>query len=420
MEELLLLISLVVFCFALFSSRFASSLVTPPMIFTAVGVLISFAFSGLLERLQSREVLEIVAELTLVIVLFVDASRIRLPLLRRQYKIPARLLGIGLPLTVLLGAVIAKIVFPEFSIWEAALIAAILAPTDAALGQAVVSSPKVPLRIRQSLNVESGLNDGIVLPLVMLFAALAAMTAEGGDQQNWLGYWIGQVTLGPLTGVVVGFGGGYLLQQSRKAGWIDENFQRLSGVALAVIAWAGALQIGGNGFIAAFVAGMCISCFTECIGPAMRDFGEAEGQLLSLTTFMLFGMTLVVPAVTDASVMCFVYAILSLTLIRMLPVAVSLLGSNLRWPSYWFLGWFGPRGLASLLFALLVVGEFEIAVSDSIMSIAVITVLLSMIAHGLTAIPGADLYSRQIQADQQAAEHQPCESHRDKFQMSPE
>lgn len=385
------------------------------MIFTAVGVFISFTLSNLLEHLQARKVLEIVAELTLVIVLFIDASRIRLPLLVRQYKLPVRLLGVGLPLTVLLGALIAMFLFPEFSIWEAALVAAILAPTDAALGQAVVSSSKVPLRIRQSLNVESGLNDGIVLPLVMLFAALAAMSADGNGQQNWLVYWIGQVTLGPLAGIVVGLGGGYLLQKSRQAGWLDGNFQRLSGVALAVIAWAGALQIGGNGFIAAFVAGMCISCFSDCIGEAMRDFGEAEGQLLSLTTFLLFGATLVVPAISNASFMCFVYAILSLTLIRMLPVALSLFGLGLRWPSYWFLGWFGPRGLASLLFALLVVAEFEIKQNDSIMTIAVITVLLSMIVHGLSAIPGAELYSKQIHADEKAVEHQPCEPHREKF-----
>ena len=168
MEEFLLLIGLVTFGFALVSNQVSRSLITPPMIFTAIGVVISLFFSGILSEFDAKAVLEIVAELTLVIVLFTDASRIRLRLLARQYRIPFRLLGVGLPLTILLGAVVAKLIVPEFSIWEAALLAAILAPTDAALGQAVVSSPSIPLRIRQTLNVESGLNDGIVLPLSLI------------------------------------------------------------------------------------------------------------------------------------------------------------------------------------------------------------------------------------------------------------
>ena len=179
MEELLLIIGGVTFLFALVSSRFDNSLITPPMVFTGAGVLIALLFWDLVEEEFAKEALEFVAELTLVIVLFIDASRINLPLLFREHKIPVRLLGISLPLTVLLGAVIAGFIFGEFSIWEAALLAAILAPTDAALGQAVVSSPVVPVRIRQALNVESGLNDGIVLPMVMLFAALASVSVEG-------------------------------------------------------------------------------------------------------------------------------------------------------------------------------------------------------------------------------------------------
>ena len=416
MEELLLLIAAVAFGFGLISSKFNSSLITPPMVFTAIGVMASFLLSEMLGEFDAISVLEIVAEITLVIVLFTDASRIRLPLLIRQYQIPLRLLGVGLPLTVVFGTIVAKLIVPEFSIWEAGLLAAILAPTDAALGQAVVSSKKIPLRIRQSLNVESGLNDGIVLPMVMLFAVLASSVAEGGEERNWLTYWILQVTLGPLTGIVVGLGGGYLLKLSSKVGWLSDQFQQLSGIALAIIAWAGALQIGGNGFIAAFVAGMAISVYSDSIGEAMRDFGETEGQLLSLTTFLLFGAVLVVPAVEAFTIECLVYAVLSLTLIRMIPVALSLLGTGMNKSTFWFLGWFGPRGLASLLFGLLVVGEFEFPHGETILSFVVATVLLSMVAHGLTATPGAALYSRQLAAlGEEEFEHQHCEQHRDKF-----
>ena len=194
------------------------------------------------------------------------------------------------------------------------MLAAILAPTDAALGQAVVSSPIVPVRVRQSLNVESGLNDGVVLPLVMLFAALASVSVEGGaEQSNWLVYWLMQVTLGPLVGVIVGFGGGYLLRAAKRRGLINENFLRLSGVALALVAWAGAIQVGGNGFIAAFVGGMSISGFADSIGEPLRDFGEAEGQMFGLATFLLLGMIVLVPAIENADTNSYIYACLLYT-----------------------------------------------------------------------------------------------------------
>ena len=289
MEELLLILGVVTFLFALVSSRFDNSLITPPMVFTGAGVLIALLLPNFIEEEFAKESLELVAELTLVIVLFIDASRINLPLLFREHKIPVRLLGTSLPLTVLLGAVVAGFMFGDFSIWEAALLAAILAPTDAALGQAVVSSPIVPVRIRQSLNVESGLNDGIVLPLVMLFAALASVSAEGAEQSNWLVYWLMQVTLGPLVGVVVGFGGGYLLRASTRCNLINENFLRLSGVAVALVAWAGAIQVGGNGFIAAFVAGMAISGFANSIGDLCATLAKRKGNCLAWQPFCCSG-----------------------------------------------------------------------------------------------------------------------------------
>ena len=421
MEELLLILGVVTFLFALVSSRFDNSLITPPMVFTGAGVLIALLLPSFVEEKIATEALELVAELTLVIVLFIDASRINLPLLFREHKIPVRLLGASLPLTVLLGAVIAGLMFGEFSIWEAALLSAILAPTDAALGQAVVSSPIVPVRIRQALNVESGLNDGIVLPLVMLFAALASVSTEGAEQSNWLVYWLRQVTLGPLVGVAVGLGGGYLLRFSKRAGLVNENFLRLSGVAVALVAWAGAIQVGGNGFIAAFVAGMAISGFANSIGEPLRDFGEAEGQLFGLATFLLFGMIALVPAIETADASCYIYAALSLTVIRMIPTALSLIGLKLKAPTVLFLAWFGPRGLASMLFALLVIGEFNLPHGEQILTISVLTVMFSMVAHGISAVPGARLYAALIGKQQDAEtennplEHKHCESHRDKF-----
>lgn len=413
MEEILLLLGGVTFLFALVSSRFENSLVTPPMLFTGIGVAVAWFLTDYFDREVAGESLEFVAELTLVIVLFIDASRIDLPMLIREHKIPVRLLGIGLPLTALLGAVIAKLLFGQFSIWEAAVLAAILAPTDAALGQAVVSSTKVPVRIRQALNVESGLNDGVILPLVMLFAALGSVTTEGAQQSNWLHYWILQVTLGPLVGIVVGFGGGYALSQSKQLGWLNRDFTQLSGVALAIVAWAGAIQIGGNGFIAAFVGGMCISCYANRIGEPLRAFGEAEGQLLALATFLLFGMTAVIPAVQGTTAIGILYAVLSLTVIRMLPATLSLFGLGLQKSTLLFLGWFGPRGLASLLFGILVLKQFDLPHAESLISVVIITVLLSMILHGISAIPGVSWYAKSLNGsdEEDLYERTMCKTH---------
>ena len=414
MEIILLVLGAVAFFYALVSAKMDRSIVTPPMIFTGVGVAIALLSREFAEEEASHEALKVVAEITLVLVLFIDASRINLTLFFREHKIAVRLLAIGLPLCVLLGAIIAKLIFGEFSIWEAALVAAILAPTDAALGQAVVSSEKVPVRIRQSLTVESGLNDGIALPLVMLLAALASVSTGDGEEKNWLAFWLMQVTLGPLVGMVVGCGGGYLLTLAKKKDLINANFLRLTGVALAVIAWSAALQVGGNGFIAAFVAGMCFSCFAGKIDEAVRDFGEAEGQLLGLATFLLFGMVALLPAIERADASCYLYAILSLTIIRVIPVLAALVGLPLHLQTKLFLGWFGPRGLASLLFGLVVIGEFNLPHEDKILTVIVLTVLFSIVAHGISAVPGAKWYAGYLErhSTDDCLENQHCETHR--------
>lgn len=418
MTSLIFILASVTIAYALVSAKLEDSVVTPPMIFTGIGVVLAFVTQDLINEESAHQLLEGVAEITLVIVLFIDASRIRLPLLLKDYRIPLRLLGVGLPLTILLGALVAKLIFPEYSFWEVALLSAILAPTDAALGQAVVSSPRVPQKIRQSLNVESGLNDGIVLPLVMLCAALAGMGAEQGDNA-WLTYWLKQVTLGPLVGVAVGWFGGNVLERAKGAGWLNHEFEQLSGVALALLAWSGANLIGGNGFIAAFVAGMAISCHAANIGESLREFGEAEGQWLGLATFLLFGMVVVLPMLEEFQFSYALYAVLSLTVIRMLPVALSLLGLGFHRPTFWFIGWFGPRGLATLLFALLIVSKFDVPHGQQIFHVGVLAVILSILAHGLTAVPGANWYNSALErvCISESVERQSAAKHRLKFKM---
>ena len=405
---LLAAIAAALLAFGLVSRRAERSILTPPMVFVFLGFGLGAHGLGWL-ALESATIHGL-AELTLVLVLFTDASRIDLSCLRRERSLPTRLLGIGLPLTVALGALAALLVFPGIEAGEALLLAAILAPTDAALGQAVVSSPLVPMRIRQSLNVESGLNDGLVLPLVLVAASLAGAREAGGDLGYWLRFAGLQVVLGPLVGASVGYLGGRLVERATKSGWINDPFQRLSVLGLAGLAYAGAEIVGGNGFIAAFVAGLTVGSATRAICACLYDFGEAEGQLMTLLVFLIFGAVMVPAAMPHWDGRALIYATLSLTAVRMLPVALSLLGSGLRPASIAFLSWFGPRGLASILFALLVVEEGRLASGAMLESVVLLTVLLSTIAHGISAFPIARRYGAFVTAEreQAAAEHAPA------------
>jgi NhaP-type Na+/H+ or K+/H+ antiporter len=326
--------------------------------------------------------------------------------------VPVRLLVIGLPLTIIVGTLVAAGLFAGLSFWEGAVLAAILAPTDAALGQAVVSSRLVPVRIRQALNVESGVNDGVVLPLLLILLAVAG-TAEHTES---VGYWVRftalQITLGPLVGIGVGYVGGKLVELASRTGWMNHAFQQIAALGLALLAFAAAELVGGNGFIAAFVAGLVVGNFVRSICGCLFEFGEAEGELLTYFVFGIFGAVMVPRAMAGITAQGWLYAGLSLTVIRMVPVALSLVGSRLRPGTVLFLGWFGPRGLASILFALLMLEEFPLTGSSTIVDVVVATVLLSVFAHGITAVPWANLYARhmdKMKDEPQMPEHMPVE-----------
>ncbi|MDJ0866516.1 MAG: cation:proton antiporter [Myxococcota bacterium] len=385
-------IALSVCLFAAFSRKAERSPLTPPLFFLAVGFLLGGEGLGWMHLDIDGGAIHVLAELTLVLVLFTDAARIDLTCLRREESLPARLLGIGMPLTIAAGAFAAGVLLPGLGWTEALLLAAILAPTDAALGQAVVSNPCVPLRIRQSLNVESGLNDGIALPVVLVLASLAGAREEAGDASYWLRFAALAVTLGPLVGAAVGFLGGRVVAWGTRAGWINAAFQRISGLGLALLAFGAAELVGGNGFIAAFVAGLTLGNTARGVCACLYEFGEAEGQLLTLLVFLAFGAALLPEALPHATGGAWLYALLSLTVVRLVPVALSLLGTGLRPASIAFLGWFGPRGLASILFVLLVVEEGRLASGPFLQAVVVLTVLASTLLHGLTAYPLARRY----------------------------
>jgi NhaP-type Na+/H+ or K+/H+ antiporter len=394
----LLLVLISIALFALFSRPISRGSLTPPMTFAALGLIWGPVGFGWIDLEVDNEIIYIIAEITLILVLFGDAARINLKSLWSDHDIPVRMLFVGMPLTILAGVLAAMAVLPELLFIEALILAIILAPTDAALGQIVVSSPRVPERIRQSLNVESGVNDGIALP-VLLFAVSFAAAAQGNEHDtNWISFVMLQLTLGPLAGALIGWAGSRAINAAIDRRFLGREFCNIYLLSLAFIAYLGAELIGGNGFIAAFVAGVTTGNTLKHVNDEIYEFAESQGQLLNLIIFFLFGVVLL-PQVWDQVSWSHVsYAILSLTLIRMVPVFVSLIGKHLRWETTIFLGWFGPRGLASILFVLLVLDHANLVHESLVFNIVIVTVALSVLLHGITAIPGVNAYVAALKA----------------------
>jgi NhaP-type Na+/H+ or K+/H+ antiporter len=393
--------------YSLISGRLQGTIVTAPLVFIIFGFAIGGGGFNVAHVNVEHSAIHVVAELTLILVLFTDAARIDLSRVRRDHNLPLRMLGLGLPLTIVAGTLVAAQLFPEFSFWEAALLAALLAPTDAALGQSVVSAKAVPIRIRQAINVESGLNDGIALPAVLLFAALAGSGHGASEASDWIRFGLLQVTLGPLAGVVVGIVGARLLDAATENSWVSESFQGIGILSLAVFTYVVAELIGGNGFIAAFIGGMTFGNTIRHPCTFLFEFMETEGQLLMLITFLIFGAALLPEGIEHLTPTIFLYAVLSLTVIRVIPIAIALIGASLRMPTILFLSWFGPRGLASILFVLLILEESDVPHRNELLSITIITVALSALLHGVTAAPLSSFYGRLVARVGECEETQP-------------
>ncbi|MBL7845671.1 MAG: cation:proton antiporter [Cyclobacteriaceae bacterium] len=388
--------ALMILGYGIFSKLSSKSIISAPMVFVAVGVLVSFLNIELLAEGPKAGYVKVLAELTLILVLFIDASTINLKRLIIDRSLPTRLLGIGLPITMALGALIAIPLFPDQPVWLLLLMAFILSPTDAALGQAVVTGVQVPQRIRQTINVESGLNDGIALPPILVcLAVLSGEAGEGLDTTYWLGFVARQFVFGPLIGGLVGWGCGRLVEIASQKGWMNHIYQMLASLAIAILAYSLAELLHGNGFIAAYFAGLFLGVKTESIKERIQEFGEAQSQIMVLFIFLLFGMLLVPVSFPYWDWKALIYAVLSLTVIRMVPVAISLIGSGLDQKTIWFIGWFGPRGIASVLYLLMAVIMLGKEGYERIISVITLTVLLSIFLHGVTAVPYSRMFAAQ-------------------------
>src|SRR5215217_4731121 len=379
-----------VFAWGAVSVRLERADLTAPIVFTAAGA--ALAGLGLVDPPSAPERLKPLVEVTLVWVLFSDAAQVKIHDLRDDLGRYVRLLAVGLPLTVLAGWGLAVWLMPSLGVWLALLVAAALAPTDADLGVPVVTNAAVPSRVRRLITVESGLNDGIVTPVVMIAIAGAAAD-EGTPGAIGLGSALAELAVGVAVGVAVGFAGGWLLGQARHRGWAAEDFTGVAVLALTLLAYLASLAVGGNGFVAAFCGGIAFGAAAGRRGPAEMAFLEQTGGAVSLLVWLAFGAVAVPIVVDRMDGALLLYGLLSLTLVRMVPVALALIGSPFSRTTAAFIGWFGPRGLASLVFALLALEELGPRADDAVAVIAV-TVFLSVLAHGISAAPLAARYGR--------------------------
>ena len=386
-------IALVILGYGYFSRLINRFNISGPMVFTAVGILLSPLGLGDRPIHPDAEAVQIVAEIALIVILFSDAAAINLSHLTRHWRLPTRLLFVAMPLSILLSYFTAKLFFPDQPDLYLLLLALILAPTDAALGKAVVSDKSIPETVRNTINVESGLNDGIAFPVLLTILALIG----GGDsaESGPLAYIVRQIVIGAVAGALVGWVGARLGDRAIRYGWMEHQYRNLIPVALAIFAYYFAEHFGGNGYIAAFFGGLLLGNTSRALRESTEDFAESEGEFLIMLSFLIFGLVFIPATLPYWDLKAWLYALLSLTLLRMLPVILGFGRFRLDLPTRLFIGWFGPRGIASILYILVAVGQLGgIEGHETIYAVASLTILLSILLHGLSAKPLAAIYSR--------------------------
>lgn len=377
--------AILAFLYSLIAGKVQRLPLSAPIIFVAAGIAMSPLglnwFSPQAAEVNGKPLIDV----TLALILFIDAANANLSVLKRNLRIPVRMLAIGLPLTIALGTLVAALWFDVLSFYEAAVLGTMLAATDAALGKAVVTNPQVPDRLREGLSAESGLNDGLCVPFLLLFIALELGETNRGEGLAWV-LLAEEIGIGLLIGVGLTWLGARLLKLAKEKNWIDGIWLQMSLPALAISCFAVAQSLEGSGYIAAFVGGLV---FRGLLGDKVHHLvepAEGIGEVLGLVAWVMFGLLIVPLALPVINLQIVIYAILSLTLIRMIPIVLSLSGIKESMNSKLFLAWFGPRGLASLAFGAIVVAE-KLPHTELIAAVVVCTVGLSLVAHGVSAKP---------------------------------
>jgi NhaP-type Na+/H+ or K+/H+ antiporter len=387
-------IALVILGYGYFSKLLNRFNISGPMVFTAVGILLSPLMLGDELVQANSEAVQIVAEIALILVLFSDASALNLTQLKVHWRLPTRLLFVAMPITIIVATFTAQLFYPNEPLIYLFLLALILAPTDAALGKAVVSDTRIPETVRNTINVESGLNDGIVFPILLTTLAIISSGGEGSQNSGWLGYITQQISIGAFAGALVGWGGAKVAQMTIKREWMEHQYRNLIPIALAIFAYYFAEYFGGNGYIAAFFGGLFLGNTDQVLRGHVEEFAESEGEFLIMVSFLIFGLVFVPAMLPYWDQKAWIFALLSLTLLRMIPVVISFGRFKLDLPTRLFIGWFGPRGIASILYILVAIHQLGgIEGHEIIFAVASLTILLSIVLHGLTAQPLAKYYS---------------------------
>ncbi|MHC4222003.1 MAG: cation:proton antiporter, partial [Planctomycetota bacterium] len=377
--------ALFVFCYSLIAGRLERAAASGPIVFVAAGFLMGPLGLAWFDGDISRSGLRTLADLTLALILFIDAANADLAILKRQFRIPSRMLLFGLPGVIFLGTLTASLLFDNLSLFEAAILGTMLAATDAALGKAVVTNKAVPTQIREGLNIESGLNDGLCVPILFVFIALAIGSGiEGGSTMLALEHLAGELGIGLAVGLGLTAVGTRAMRWCRDKGWLTEIWKQVTVVALAIACFSVAQSLHGSGYIAAFTGGLLFGFRAKEATHRLVLAAEGTGETLALMTWLAFGATVIGQSVEYFTWEMLVYALLSLTVIRIVPIYLSLSASGESRSSKLFLGWFGPRGLASIVFAIIVI-NMEVPEGKFIAMVVVLTVFLSLIAHGVSA-----------------------------------
>ena len=384
MYDNLAILAAFAFLFSAVAGRIERSVITGPMIYVLFGLLAGPMVFGFLKMDIQAVELRVIADLTLALVLFIDAANANLSTLRTHAIIPRRMLLIGLPLAIVLGIGAGKVIFPELSFYEVCLLATMLAATDAALGKGVVTNQAVPARLREGLNVESGLNDGMCVPVLLVFLALATGESHGeGGAFLALTLVAEEIGIGAVVGIVFAYLAVKVLRIALTRGWFTDIWAQIPVVVLALACFATADRLHGSGYIAAFVGGLLFGNMTRRTHELVQA-GEGIAELLAMMTWIVFGAVAVGQSWIVMTWPVLIYSLLSLTVIRMLPNILALARSGEVWEPKFFLAWFGPRGLASIVFFVIVANAH--LPGESIMkSVVVCTITLCIFAHGVTA-----------------------------------
>lgn len=385
--------------FASVSHRVRQTFITLPMLYTLFGVLVAIIFKDWLDLSYENPLVETITNLTFVMVLATDASRMRLKNTLRFHKLPLRLLLIALPLTIVFGTAAGAIMFKEVSFWIIAILAVTLTPTDDNLAERSVDNPSVPLRIRQALTIEGALGDGILMPFLILTVSIAISSEIGLGSGALVFYTLQHILLGALIGIAIGFLGARYIEWGKVSRWMSPQFQKIGWLAMIVLTYGIADQIGGNGYIAAFLFGLIFgNRVDQQENDAIYEYAEVGNSLFVLVTYIVFGMVMLSPALQQINLAVLVYALLSLTLVRMLPVAISMIGAKLKPASVLYMGWFGPRGIGSILYVFLILGVDQVAENDLIFTVVMTTIFLSVMLHGISAASLSKRYGAYITA----------------------